>query len=75
MRGQKISLQNLSKPNRGFPKSMAKKFKWYSWLRFKDFVGSDKKELENVLGCEREFSNYVKKVHDHYTYNPGSIAG
>ena len=56
---------------RGFGK-LETKFKWYSWLRFKDLALKGN-GMEAVMESESVFMDCIKKVHDHYRCHPNSI--
>ena len=59
-----IRLQDLLK--RGFPKCVVvKRFKWYSWLRFKYFA-NEISTLDNILSSEKLFLEVLDKVHAYY---------
>ena len=56
---------------RGFPKgnNQLKRFKYYSWLRLKEFAEKET-SLDKVLGSKEDFLAYLKKVHEYYLFHP-----
>ena len=59
-----INLKNLLK--RGFPKCLApKRFKYYSWLRFK-YYANEESTIDKVLSSEELFLQLLKKVNNYY---------
>ena len=51
---------------RGFPKCLApKRFKYYSWLRFK-YYANEESTIDTVLSSEELFLQLLKKVNNYY---------
>ena len=44
---------------------VVKRFKWYSWLRFKYFA-NEISTLDNILSSEKLFLEVLDKVHTYY---------
>ena len=53
---------------RGFGK-FEKKYKWYSWLRFKSFAQKNGC-VDDVLANENMFLKVLSEVHEYYRMNP-----
>ena len=69
---KRILLENMIK--RGFPKgnNQLKSFKYYSWLRLKEFAEKES-SLEKVLGSNEDFLAYLEKVHEYYRKHPSCL--
>ena len=62
-----INLKKLLQ--RGFPKCLApKRFKYYSWLRFK-YYANEVSTIDTVLSSEELFLQLLKKVNDYYIHH------